>query len=278
MSHGDDLDARFDALVSQIGDDERRRMRTAAAKAARASRSPRSARRATPAGPPRRTPRVLLAVAVVFAVLLAGGLVVAFRPDVLSAIRQAAGPVPEETLPVSSAPWAAGPFAGSPAETYADGITGFVMPPATALGGLSEKDVAKALKRTRELLAAAYLDHATLMGGRPAAFIKALDPAQRGAFRENLDHGTKDDFDSRTWVASFAPKTAELATDVIKVKGRTTLAAAKEEGHTGVRVKINYLLVYDDSAPDSVAPSGPPSDPYELDRPEREGCQASDPT
>ncbi|MEV0592574.1 hypothetical protein [Nonomuraea cavernae] len=336
MPYGDDLDARFDELVSQIGDDERRRMRAAAGKAARASRAPRAARRATPAGPPRRTPRVLLAVAVMLAVILAGGLVVAFRPDVLSAIRQAAGPVPEETLPVSSAPWAAGPFAGSPAETYADGIAGFVMPPAKALGGLSTKDVAEALKRTRELLAAAYLDRATLMGGRPAAFIKALDPVQRTVFRENLDHGTKDDFDSRNWVASFAPKTAELATGVIKVEGRTMLAAAKEGGHTGVRMKINYLLVYAvhrpgqpatmirvvvhlkgelfayrehgklvvwvehlghtstparcdvqdafihpvyaDSADGSVAPSGPPSDPYELDQPEHEGCSTSEAT
>ncbi|MEU8249479.1 hypothetical protein [Nonomuraea sp. NPDC048916] len=331
MPHGDDLDARFNALVSQIGDDERRRMRASATKGARPLRAPRPAR-----GPrSRRAVRGLLAVAATIAVVSAAGLVVAFRPDVLTAIQQAAGPVSEETLPVISAPWAAGPFDGSPAETYADGIAGFVMPPAKALGGLPEQDVAKALKRTRELLAAAYLDRATLMGGEPAAFVKLLDPTQRALFRENLDRRTKDGFDSRGWVAGFAPRTAELSTDVIKVRGTTTLARLEEDGRTGVKVQTNYLVVYAvnrpgrpattirvvvhskgelfayreggrlvlwvrdlghsstparcdvkdafihpvyrDSGYDSTAPSGPPSDPYDLDdEPEsKSGCSAS---
>ncbi|WP_113704523.1 hypothetical protein [Nonomuraea lactucae] len=179
----------------------------------------------------------------VIAVVCAGLLVVALRPDLLSMPAPQAGPVPEETLPVTAGGRPAGPFVGSPAERYADGAAGFVMPRARALGGLPEKDVARALDRTRELLAAAHLDRRTLMGGRPDAFVRALDRSQRPWFREHLDT-RGDGFDTRRWVASFAPRTAELSTPVIKVDGTATVAAARQDGAPGVKIRLNHLIVY----------------------------------
>jgi hypothetical protein len=46
------------------------------------------------------------------------------------------------------------------------------------------------------------------------------------------------------YVNSFAPKTAELATKVIKVKGRATLGTFKDDMSRGVEVKLNHLIVY----------------------------------
>jgi hypothetical protein len=243
MQNGDDLDARFNELVAQFDADEQRKMRASATRGVKA---------------PGRTRRGLLAVAGVMAVIAAAGAVVVFRPDLLGPPSRVTGPVPEETQAVviaepeadrtgaGRAETPADPFEGSPASAYADGATGFTMPKAKARGGLSKKDVAKALDRTRALLAAAYLDHKTLMGGKPKAFIERLESRQRDWFRDRLDlKWKKSRFDARYWVNSFAPKTAELATDVIKVHGASTVKPlAKKYGRQGVEVATKYLLVY----------------------------------
>ncbi|RVX39300.1 hypothetical protein EDD27_1652 [Nonomuraea polychroma] len=260
MPHGDDLDERFNELVAQIDAEERRRMRTAAKKGARTGRRSRSGR--TPghadrlsdgrtdhlAGPRPRIGRAWLTMATITALIAAAGVVVTLRPDLLTP----SGAIPAETIPVAAAPLPeepektaeeepAGPFAGSPAEDWPEGVDGFVMPEAKALGGLSKKDVAKGLERTRELLAAAYLDRKTLLGGKPDAFAKLLADEQRDWFRDGLDDA---DASTRHLVNSFAPGTAELATDVIKVKGRVTLGTFKDGGVRGVTVKLNHLIVY----------------------------------
>ncbi|MFG1701664.1 hypothetical protein ACFLIM_00600 [Nonomuraea sp. M3C6] len=253
MPHGDDLDERFNALVSQIDAEEQRRMRADAKRGARERRTDRSdARLSTAArpetGPPRRVGRAWLAMATITALIAAAGVVVMFRPDLLApsgAVPEETTPVvamAEETTPVVAAPAeVVSPFAGSPAEDYADGIDGFVLPEAKALGGLSKKDVAKGLERTRELLAAAYLDKKTLLGGDPDAFAKLLDREQRDWFRDDLDDSKEP---NRPMVNSFAPKTAELTTEVIKVRGQATLGTFREDGLRGVEVKLNHLVVY----------------------------------
>lgn len=268
MPNGDDLEKRFNELVAQIDDEERRKMRATAKKEARAARRSPSGPPARQAGrspdgwtdhlgrPPRRIGRAWLAMATVTALIGAAGLVVTLRPDLLAP----SGAIPEETMPVEAAlqpeepetveaietaepaETAAGPFEGSRAEDWAEGEDGFVMPKAKALGGLSKKQVAEGLERARELLAAAHLDRGTLMGGKPAPFIKLLHPDQRSWFRKNLDRGKKGT--TRSWVLSFAPKTAEQATDVIKVHGRTKLSAFKKDGITGARLETNHLVVY----------------------------------
>ncbi|WP_336210550.1 hypothetical protein [Nonomuraea sp. LPB2021202275-12-8] len=83
MPYGDDLDARFNELVAQISEEERRQMRAAAGRAAR------------PAGPARRISRAWFAAAAVLAVIAAAGLVLVFRPDVLSPAPAA----PQESTP-----------------------------------------------------------------------------------------------------------------------------------------------------------------------------------
>lgn len=68
MPHGDELDARFEALVAQFDDKELRRMRAAAGRRARPSTRPR---------------RLLLAVAALVAVAVAAVAVLASQPGLL---------------------------------------------------------------------------------------------------------------------------------------------------------------------------------------------------
>ncbi|MEV4010024.1 hypothetical protein AB0J35_05980 [Nonomuraea angiospora] len=278
-------------------------------------------------------------MAVITSLIAASGVIVTFRPDLLTSGVIVDGPpasIAEPNVEPADNPadepgeGLMSPFAGSPAEDYADGIAGFAMPEAKALGGLSKKDVANGLERTRELFGAAFLDRETLMGGKPAAFAKLLPPDLRADFLGNLKH---DDEEGPQYVLRFAPGTAELATDVIKVRGRTTLDTFKEDGRHGVKIKLNHLVVYalrrpgrpettirlvahpigsvllyresgrlvvwpdpwnpsttpascdtrdafvhpefEDSPRGTVAPTGPPRDPYELDKDDSEGCAAS---
>ncbi|MFI6497217.1 hypothetical protein [Nonomuraea typhae] len=275
----DDLDARFQELVSQIPEDEQRQMREAAAKAARQARpAPRRARRSGGSagswgssghGGGRRR-RGWLAVVVAFAVLVSAGSVLAFRPDFLSPAVPDGLPSIEDPLlsadpqipsdpqlsedpqipsdpqlsedpRPSDDPRPADPFAGSPEAGFADGAAGFVMPAAEALGGLPEKDVATGLERVRELMIAAYLDPTAIMGGPATRLRGLLEPGQR----EKAD----------ALVTAFAPGTAELATDVIKVDGTAGISPHKDGG---VRVTVRYRVVY------AVQPVGRPQQVVRL--------------
>jgi hypothetical protein len=257
MPHGDDLDARFNELIAQIDEEERQRMRTAAKKGAkeprRARPKPREDRlyaESSASWRPRRIGRLSVALITMCAVVGAAGIMVMYRPDLLGTpgatlpdeiVPALAGPPPGEAEPADAVS-AAEPFKGSPAEDYADGVAGFVMPAAERLGGLSRKDVAKGLERTRDLLAAAYLDRQTLMGGKPTRYAGLLPSEMRKSFLEDLTRA--DTRIRRDEVNSFAPGTAELSTDVIKVRGRTTLGTFKEDGLRGAEVRLNYLIVY----------------------------------
>lgn len=252
MPHGDDLDQRFNELVSQMDADEQRRMRSSAKKGARSASN--EGKEHLPGGPGRRrdagrpgweTPpprprrragRAWLAGAGISIVLAAAAVLVTMRPDLF----RPSGPLPGDPFELETVD-VAHPFAGSPAEKYADGIAGFTLPEAKALGELTKKDVAAGLERTRELLAAAYLDKKTVLGGKPEAFAKLLHRDQRGWFRENL---ADKEYATRYMVHSFAPGSVELTTDVIKVNGRATLGTFKEKNLRGVSVKLNYLVVY----------------------------------
>ncbi|WP_155128179.1 hypothetical protein [[Actinomadura] parvosata] len=269
MPHGDDLDQRFNELVAQIDAEQQRKMRAAAKKGARASRRARNAERERlrPAAtawedpaPRRGGRRIWPALAGVTAVVTAASLVLTLRPGLLTPVGAVpeetmpeetmpvaappasmnAGPVPEETTPVR--PTAQGPFAGSPAEGWAEGADGFDLPKAKATGGLSEKDVAKGIERTRALLSAAHLDRKTLFGGHPAAFVKLLPRDERSWFTKRLHREGRDG--TRSWVTSFAPKTAERASDVVKVRGRTKLSSFRLDGRRGAKLETDHIIVH----------------------------------
>lgn len=142
----------------------------------------------------------------------------------------------------------ADPFLGTPANDWADGAAGIVAPPAEPVGGFTPAQVAAAYATTGELVAAASLDMQTLLGGQPAALERLLTARQRAAFTAGLDaHGLGKDrrpLSTRSWVASFAPGTAQLDGGVIKVSGTMDAVAVTESGRQVLRVEVNYSFVY----------------------------------
>ena len=142
----------------------------------------------------------------------------------------------------------ADPFAGTPADGWANGAAGIVTPPARPVGGFTAAQVAAAYATTRKLLIAANLDGQTLLGGPPTAFAKMLTAEQRQTFLAGLDKKGLDKggsrLSTRTWVASFAPGSAELIGNVIKVHGTMSARPIRESGTVALAIVVNYIFAY----------------------------------
>ena len=148
------------------------------------------------------------------------------------------------TLP---SPTMAAPFRGTPAQSYADGAAGILIPAAHPVGTYSAAQVAAAYQTTKQLLVAANLNQPTLAGGPPEAFASLLIPPQRTFFQTNLDkNGVNSQgqvTSTRGWVTSFAAGT-RLAGKVIKVYGTLSATTGSDKGAPILLVHANYLFVY----------------------------------
>jgi len=142
----------------------------------------------------------------------------------------------------------ADPFAGTPAAGWADGAAGIVTPPARPVRGFTAAQVAAAYATTRKLLIAANLDRRTLLGGPPTAFAKLLTARQRARFLGGLNKkGVRKGgypVSTRKWVASFAPGSAVLIGNVIKVHGAMSARSVTESGMRVLAIEVNYVFGY----------------------------------
>jgi hypothetical protein len=165
--------------------------------------------------------------------------------------RAAASPLPVETAaptaPPSSAdprqPTLAHPFAGSPAERWADGAAGIVLPRATAVGSLSKAQVEQALQQTRTLLTDANLNAATLRGERPATALGVIEPRQKDLLTRLNTSLRKPDrkHDPLLMFSRFDPAEIKLVGDVVKTRGRMTFKAGEQ---ASVAIHADYTFVY----------------------------------
>jgi len=144
-------------------------------------------------------------------------------------------------------PTAAAPFLGTPAQSYANGAAGIVIPPVHAVGNYPAAAVAAAYRTTKTLLIAANLNGPTLNGGSPAAFANLLIPLQRSFFLRHLNEtGLSPNGESKTtrvWITAFAPG-AQLGGNVIKVYGSMHAATGKNGSFNALVITGNYLFVY----------------------------------
>jgi hypothetical protein len=188
---------------------------------------------------------VLIAAAIGLSKLHASGNSAA-SPDNTPVTNGATPSVPATVAPVLFD--AADPFAGTPAEDYADGAAGIVIPAARAVGGYSATQVRAAYATVRRLLIAGHLNHTVLAGGSPTAFARLLIPAQRSWFDRNLDRQgvAKRGYtrSSRNWLTAFAPGSTDLIGGVIKVHGRMTADAPGSGANRVLSIHANYLFVY----------------------------------
>jgi hypothetical protein len=149
------------------------------------------------------------------------------------------------------------PFAGTPAQTWADGAAGIVVPAAKPVGDFTAAQVEAAYQTSRELLIAGNLNKPTLLGGPPTAFADLLTSQERADFLGGLN--TKgvskagSPLSTRVEVTSFAPGSAELI-GVIKVQGSMSAKSVVFSGTTALAVNVNYLFAY------AVEPPGNPTD------------------
>jgi hypothetical protein len=161
------------------------------------------------------------------------------------------GPVPSLTPRQMTA---ADPFAGSPAQSYADGAAAIVAPPAQALSGYSAAEVAAAYLTAKRMLVTANLDPETLRGGSPNAFSALLVNQERTFFVKGLNTiGVgKGGYakSTRGWVTSFAPGSTQFVGNVIKVHGIMAATTAFSGGRHLLRVHADYLFVYPVQRPD----------------------------
>ncbi|MGY1433750.1 hypothetical protein [Streptomyces reniochalinae] len=134
------------------------------------------------------------------------------------------------------------PFEGSPARQWSDGLAGVTFPAPDATGWMSEAQVAQALERTRDFLAASSLEAGVLRGERPKKAIALINPRQKDV-QDFLD--TAFDSPSRKnnplmLFSRFDPAKARLAGDVVKTRGRVTFDAG-EDGALEVTADVTYV-------------------------------------
>jgi len=145
-------------------------------------------------------------------------------------------------------PTPAAPFLGTPAQSYANGAAGIVIPGVHAVGAYSAAQVAAAYRTTKRLLIAANLNPPTLRGGSTAAFADLLVAQQRASFVDSLGKtGFSPDGSqrsTRTWVTSFVPGSTQFVGSVIKVHGAMRARIAANGGSTVLRIHADYLFVY----------------------------------
>jgi hypothetical protein len=149
------------------------------------------------------------------------------------------------------------PFAGTPAQTWAGGAAGIVVPAAKPVGDFTAAQVEAAYQTSRELLIAGNLNKSTLLGGPPTAFADLLTSQERAEFLASLNTKGVDKagrpLSTRVEVTSFAPGSAELI-GVVKVQGSMSAKSVVFSGTTALAINVNYLFAY------AVEPPGNPTD------------------
>ncbi len=200
-----------------------------------------------------------MVVAVIVAFALSGAGLFALqrlsRPvagDIAASHVVASGSAPTGTSPLSPSGQPSGPpadpFAGTPAEQWANGAAGIIVQPAKPVGTFTTAQVADAYATTKKLLIAALLDKQTISGGTPAEFARLLADRQRSQFLAGLNaRGTQQDGQARStrkMVMSFAPGTAELVGSVIKVHGTMSATTVHESGAVVLAINVDYTAVY----------------------------------
>jgi hypothetical protein len=150
----------------------------------------------------------------------------------------------------------ADPFAGTPADQWADSAAGITVPAAGPQGPFTAAQVAAAYETTRNLLIAANLNPQTLRGGAPTTFANLLTPQQRQDFIAGLNKTGVDKqgypLSTRYLVVSFAPGTTTLIGSVTKVQGTMSARTGTDQGRTVLDIDVSYRFVY---------PVEPPGDP-----------------
>lgn len=152
----------------------------------------------------------------------------------------------------------ADPFQGTPADHWADGVTGIVLPTARAIREFTKSQVEFAYQTTKKLLIAGELNKTSLLGGPPTAYAKLLTHDDATQFLSGLTKKGVDKqgypLSTRSWIMSFPPGDAQLIGNVIKVHSGMYAKATTLDGSPVLDVYSDYIFVY------PIEPPGRPAD------------------
>jgi hypothetical protein len=134
------------------------------------------------------------------------------------------------------------PFKGSPAARWGEGTAGIGMPEARATGWMSKGQVAQALGRTRDFLAASSLDPGVLRGERPRKAIASINPHQQDVqdYLATAFRAPSRDDDPLLLFSRFEKAKVRLVGDVVKTRGRITYREG-ERGAVEVSTDVTYV-------------------------------------
>ncbi|MFM9692668.1 hypothetical protein [Streptomyces europaeiscabiei] len=134
------------------------------------------------------------------------------------------------------------PFRGSPAARWGDGTAGIGLPEARATGWMSKGQVAQALKKTRDFLAASSLDPGVLRGDRPRKAIASINPHQQDVqdYLATAFRAPSREDDPLLLFSRFRTTKVRLVGDVVKTRGRITYREG-ERGAVEVTTDVTYV-------------------------------------
>lgn len=134
------------------------------------------------------------------------------------------------------------PFRGSPAVRWDNGTSGISLPAARATGWMSKKQVAQALDRTRDFLAASSLDRGVLRGERPTKAIALINPHQQDVqdYLATAFSAPSRENDPLLLFSRLATTKVRLVGNVVKTRGRITYREGKR-GAVEVTTDVTYV-------------------------------------
>ncbi|MFI5911297.1 hypothetical protein [Dactylosporangium sp. NPDC051541] len=133
-----------------------------------------------------------------------------------------------------------GPFAGTPAESYAKGAAGITLPPAAAVDGFTAAQVDAALQQVRRALVAGRLDNRMTVSHDNTALLNLLAPNARkevGAWFT--------DPRSFTSVATWIDPAVHLdPKEEARVSGKVTVGVVPVNDIPTLQVTTNFVWIY----------------------------------
>ena len=143
----------------------------------------------------------------------------------------------------ASASMPPGPFAGTPLEDYAVGISGMQVPVPRHTADFSHDQVLHAMNTVLTYLQASSLDPSVLMGADTDSVRELLAPSQTAQFDASLAHPQDDQqHDVTGWLVRFDPTKVRLAApDDVRVQGTLTY---QEVSPGTLEVTSDHTFVY----------------------------------
>ncbi|MET8044201.1 hypothetical protein ABZU25_25455 [Micromonospora sp. NPDC005215] len=138
-----------------------------------------------------------------------------------------------------------GPFAGTPAETFAVGEAGIVLPSARAAAPFSAQQVADALAKVKQALIHGRLEP-SMLAGDPAKFIALLSPD--GRHQMDKDFAAGDTLAYATRIDPAADPQFDPAPG-IRVSGTMEYRLVTDDGVRNLEITTRFLWVYSFALP-----------------------------